>query len=118
MTKPGSEATTPTANDPGTQDFWQTRWDTSQTGFHEAKVNSFLLAHVDSLELQAGSRVLVPLCGKTVDLTFLGERATVVGVEFVERAAADYFAERGTTPSHEGAIRSAGQVSIACGDYF
>jgi len=46
--------------------------------------------------------VLVPLCGKTLDLAWLARRSeSVVGVEFVEKAARDYFRERDLRPTVE-----------------
>ena len=44
-------------------------------------------------------RVLVPLCGKSLDMVFLAERAdAVVGVEFVEKAVSDFFVEHDLAP--------------------
>lgn len=67
------------------------------------------------------SRVLVPLCGKAHDLQWLAERESppaVVGVEFVDEAAAAFFAERSIVPERRGRIRSAHGVDIVSGDFF
>jgi len=86
------------------QNFWRERWDEGRIGFHEREGNALLREHWGELlerrpQNQAGSRVLVPLCGKTNDLTWLRARGhAVVGVEFVESAAIAYFAELGVTP--------------------
>lgn len=102
-------------------DPWRERWEAGQTGFHEAAPNALLVAHASALD--GRRRVLVPLCGKTHDLTFLRSRGhEVVGVEGVAQAAEAYFAERGVTPedvtrdgarwlSHDG-------VSIVIADFF
>lgn len=77
--------------------FWEERWAAGQIGFHLGDANPRLLAHVG--ELGTAGQVLVPLCGKTLDMTFLAARGfTVVGVEFVEAAAHAYFAEAGVAP--------------------
>ncbi|MDX2020390.1 MAG: thiopurine S-methyltransferase [Deltaproteobacteria bacterium] len=78
--------------------FWEERWAAGQTAFHLADVNPRLAAHVESLGDKG--TVLVPLCGKTLDMTFLAARGfSVVGVEFVEDAAQAYFAEAGVIPA-------------------
>lgn len=86
-------------------DFWQARWTQQRIGFHRADVNPHLLAHgsewlgladADAAAPLAGKRILVPLCGKTLDLRWLADGgADVVGVEFVEQAAVSFFEEQG-----------------------
>ena len=88
---------------------WQAEWELAGLyseagqGFHQAEPNAHLVAHAGKL-LAAGSaeRVLVPLCGKSVDMPYLAARgATVVGIEAVPRPVAEFFAENagGTQPS-------------------
>jgi thiopurine S-methyltransferase len=85
-------------------DFWAARWGQQRIGFHLKDINPKLLSHgprwfdltswESSLPL-AGHRILVPLCGKALDLRWLaGLGATVTGVEFVEQAARAFFAEQ------------------------
>jgi thiopurine S-methyltransferase len=77
---------------------WHARWDEGRIGFHLPDVNGALRTYLGRL-VDEPSRVLVPLAGKTLDMTFLAEQGHVaVGVELVEKAARDYFAERGITP--------------------
>ncbi len=102
-------------------DPWRERWQTGQTGFHEAAPNALLVEHASALAGRA--RVLVPLCGKSNDLTFLRAQGhEVVGVEGVAMAAEAYFAERGVTPDERerDGVRwlSHDRVSIAIADYF
>jgi len=79
--------------------FWKERWDSGRIGFHQGEVNRHLARFIDRIASPHASGVLVPLCGKAVDLTFLGEHfERVVGVEFVESAVVEYFAERELTP--------------------
>ena len=73
-------------------EFWLQRWAEGKIGFHRAEVNDALTRH---WRPRTGS-VLVPLCGKSLDLRWLAERGhAVVGVELAERAVRDFFAEQG-----------------------
>jgi len=101
------------------EQFWLDRWREGKIGFHEGTVNEFLARHVG--RLGASKRILVPLCGKTLDLTFLaGLGHTVVGVEWVEDAARQFFADAAPTVTRQSAhVRySAGDVTILVGDFF
>lgn len=98
--------------------FWQSRWDSRQIGFHEGTPNAFLTKHGGLLELAPEKRVLVPLCGKTMDLVWLAARAQTVGVEFVERAVDELFDELKVTPERTGARRRHGSLEVVAGDYF
>jgi len=70
---------------------WQQRWDQGNINFHRREVHPALLRHW----LPRTGTVLVPLCGKSVDLRWLAERGhRVIGVELVERAVRDFFAEQ------------------------
>jgi thiopurine S-methyltransferase len=104
-------------------EFWQARWARSEIGFHLPEVNPYLQQHWPALGLLEGSRVLVPLCGKSLDLAWLAGRGyQVVGVELAQRAVEDFFAEHALQPvvSEVGAFRvyRAGAVEIYCGDFF
>jgi len=68
-------------------EFWHERWDTNQIGFHLQEVNPVLLKHWSRMNAAAGQRVLVPLCGKTLDIIWLLQQGfQVTGVELSERA--------------------------------
>lgn len=100
-------------------EFWKTRWQAGQIGFHEGRPNAFLEAHAARLGI--ARRVLVPLCGKSVDLAYLaGLGHDVVGVELVEEAAAAFFAEHDLPPTvarDDGFVRyQAGGVTLFVGD--
>lgn len=80
-------------------DFWAERWRGGQTAFHLADVNRQLLAHAGQLAPGGATRVLVPLCGKSHDLAWLAAQGhEVVGVELVDQAVRELFAERGREP--------------------
>lgn len=104
-----------------TPGFWHQRWEAGQIGFHEGKPNLHLERYAGVLG--EGTQVLVPLCGKAVDLAWLAARGhEVVGVELSPVAGEAFFAERGWTPERrrEGPFlaRRAGGVTILEGDVF
>ncbi len=104
-------------------EFWHKRWSTNQVGFHLPEVNPYLQRFWSQLGVEQGSRVLVPLCGKTLDLLWLAQQGySVLGVELSEKAAADFFLEHQLEPSvsEEGAFKvfRAADIEIRCGDFF
>lgn len=105
-------------------EFWQSRWESKQTGFHEGKPHDFLVAHLPELVARAGKaklRVLVPLAGKSCDLGFLaGEGHDVVGVEFVRLAIDELFEGQAVEEHALGPHRAytAGGVTMLCEDIF
>ena len=67
--------------------YWHERWGENRIAFHEKQANALLVEHFKRLELDAGARVFVPLCGKTLDIGWLlGRDLRVVGVELSELA--------------------------------
>lgn len=102
---------------------WLERWEQGRIGWHEPDGNAKLKAHWP--ELFSGSRVLVPLCGKSPDLLWLAGRGhDVVGVELSEIAAEAFFTEHRLDfeLGMEGALRRyharTRPITIYCGDYF
>jgi thiopurine S-methyltransferase len=76
--------------------FWHNRWQTNQTGWHECVVNPLLIIHFPSLNVSPGSRVFVPLCGKSLDLGWLlSSGYAIAGAELSELAVKQLFAELG-----------------------
>lgn len=68
-------------------EFWHERWENMQIGFHLDEVNKVLLKYWPSFEQPAGSRIFVPLCGKTLDIIWLLQQGmSVVGAELSEIA--------------------------------
>lgn len=75
-------------------DFWKERWERHEIGFHLSEVNPCLLRHWASLALAEDAGVLVPLCGKTLDMAWLAARGhAVTGIELSERAVQEFFAD-------------------------
>ena len=78
-------------------EFWRDCWANQQIGFHLKNENPHLVSHIGVLG--SPGRVLVPLCGKSLDMVYLAAKGfQVEGVEFVEQAAAAFFAEAGVEP--------------------
>ncbi len=82
-----------------TPDFWLQAWRDGRTGFHRDEVNPTLLRWAPALLDGGPQHVLVPLCGKTLDLPWLashGHRAT--GVELSSLALEQLFEREGLPP--------------------
>ncbi|WP_085629836.1 thiopurine S-methyltransferase [Pseudomonas sp. R16(2017)] len=104
-------------------EFWHKKWESNQIGFHLSQVNPYLQRHWPGLPVPQQARVLVPLCGKSLDLLWLGGRGhRVLGVELSQKAVEDFFGEQRLQPqvSEEGAFKvyRAGAIELMCGDFF
>ncbi|WP_440463709.1 thiopurine S-methyltransferase [Psychrobacter sp. ASPA161_6] len=81
-------------------EFWQTRWQEKRIGFNQSEVNPLLTKYFNHLNVPAGGRVFVPLCGKSIDMAWLTAQGyNVVGVELVETAVQEFFAEQNIVPT-------------------
>lgn len=103
--------------------FWQERWRDGRIGFHQERATPLLERHWDAMGLPAGSRVLVPLAGKSLDMLWLAGRGhRVLGVEISQLAVEQFFAENGLEPaireSQYGRHYLAGEIELVCGDAF
>lgn len=103
-----------------TRTHWHDRWDAGQLGFHADAPNPVLLRYQDRLPK---GRILVPLCGKTLDLWHLAEAGfEPVGVEFVRKAVEALFSERGVAAETEslehGTRYRGGGIEVHAADFF
>lgn len=103
--------------------FWHSRWQEGRIGFHQDRPTPLLVEHWTSLGLAQGSRVFVPLCGKSLDMAWLASQGhRVLGVELSAMAVRAFYDEHGLAPSIEqhsaGDIYRAGDVDIVRGDAF
>ena len=103
--------------------FWHQRWEANAIGWHENKVNPLLVQHFNDLTLAKGSRIFVPLCGKTLDISWLRSHDYgVVGAELSKVAIEQLFSELGVRPKvsavEAGEQWSANQIDIFVGDIF
>ena len=104
-------------------EFWHDRWHANRIGFHGDRPLPLLARHWPALRLEAGSRVFVPLCGKSLDMVWLaGQGHRVLGIELSALAIEQFFAERGLEPSvapgPAGVHYAAGPWELVEGDAF
>jgi thiopurine S-methyltransferase len=103
--------------------FWKNKWDRNEIAFHQSKATPLLVKHFKKLSLKKGSRVFLPLCGKTLDIAWLMSKGFhVVGVELVELAIQQLFNELGIKPaihqSGELKLYSSDNIDIFVGNFF
>lgn len=103
--------------------IWHQRWDENRIGFHRLEANPTLDDHWSTLALENNAIVLVPLCGKSLDMHWLHERGhTVVGIELVEKAVKHFFKDASTTAVIDkkptGTKYSTGNIHLYHADFF
>lgn len=103
--------------------FWHQKWESNQIGFHENKANSLLVKYIEELKLSEGSRIFVPLCGKTCDIPWLLSNGyKVVGAELSRLAVEQLFQENHIEPTISKlgklVLYSAKDIDIFVGDIF
>lgn len=99
--------------------FWKERWETSQIGFHKNTVNPKLLEIAPKLQLSKKQRVLLPLCGKSLDLLWWKEQGLfVTGVELSEIACRDFFSENKIDYQLKENKYQSESIELISGDFF
>jgi len=104
--------------------LWLKMWQNNQIdGFHLDTVNSLLIEYWHNQNLKKRSRILIPFCGKSVDMIWLAEQGfQVVGVELSPIAVRAFFTENGLKykKKREGNFTcwKSGPFTIWCGDFF
>ncbi|WKN43014.1 thiopurine S-methyltransferase [Tunicatimonas pelagia] len=103
--------------------FWLNRWKNNEIGFHESEANPLLVKCFPMLSLKKGSRVFLPLCGKTRDIAWLlSQGYAVAGAELSQLAVEQLFAELYAEPEiiQQGELRlyRAKNLDIFVGDLF
>ncbi|HIJ26606.1 MAG: thiopurine S-methyltransferase [Gammaproteobacteria bacterium] len=104
-------------------DHWHQRWQEGRIGFHQGKPNIWLLKFYSELELTPGEPLLLPLCGKSVDLVWLAEQGhPVIGVELSDIAIRDFFKEQQLSASEHSQTHfkqwQSGPLTLLEGDFF
>jgi thiopurine S-methyltransferase len=104
-------------------DFWHERWARGEIGFHQPEINTHLQLYFNRLEIRSGAHILVPLCGKSLDMLYLREKdCRVSGIEISRVAVTEFFEENGIHPEirdHSGlTLYRSENLEIYCGDFF
>ncbi|MFG6179119.1 thiopurine S-methyltransferase [Halomonas sp. THAF12] len=102
---------------------WLDRWREGRIGFHRDEVHPALARHWPNLGVAPGSKVLVPLCGKSLDMRWLAQRGhPVLGIELAGEAIEQFLAEgEGEISRYHGDsfdISRQGNVELWRGDFF
>ncbi len=103
--------------------FWINRWESNEIGFHRDKPNYFLTKYFEQLNLNQAPKVLVPLCGKSLDMLWLADiGCSVIGCELSNLACQQFYNENFleyTLTETDKFIHYGGtDISIYCGDFF
>ncbi|SHE87928.1 thiopurine S-methyltransferase [Modicisalibacter ilicicola DSM 19980] len=102
---------------------WIERWREGRIAFHLPETHPQLERHWSALDIPPGDKVLVPLCGKSLDMRWLADRGhPVLGIEFASEAIEQFVAEGDGEVSRyrQGYfdVWRQGSVEIWCGDFF
>ncbi len=103
--------------------FWHDKWQSGQIGFHLEDTNAALVEYWPRLDIDGDCQVLVPLCGKSLDMVWLHAQGhEILGVELSSMAAKAFYEENKIaykTGSSEAFQNYASQgYSILVGDIF
>jgi thiopurine S-methyltransferase len=105
------------------REFWEERWRAHHIGFHQSAVNAGLQRHMPALGLEPGDTVLVPLCGKSLDMIWLRDEGyRVIGVELVEQALEEFIVENELAVERRNEANFTRyrdeSIELLCGDFF
>lgn len=104
-------------------DFWHQRWQQGRIGFHRSAPQPLLERYWADLDSSPGGTVLVPLCGKSLDLAWLVEQGhSVLGVELSELACRQFFEEQQRPVKVVDDVPwlrfESDRLALLCGDVF
>ena len=102
------------------KNYWNEKWEKKEIGFHQDSGHPALPKY---FEVLSGTKVLVPLCGKSKDMLWLAAHGfKVVGVELSPIACRDFFEEASlpfSLSQREGfTVFEGTDISLWCGDFF
>ncbi|WP_064603909.1 thiopurine S-methyltransferase [Photobacterium sp. J15] len=105
-------------------EFWHSRWAENRIGFHLNDVNPKLIKHWPAVSTSRDDSVLVPMCGKSLDMTWLAEKHNkVIGIELSDIAVRAFFSELFYIPTvtslgNGQTMYELDEITIYCGDFF
>jgi len=106
------------------KEFWIKAWEEGRTAFNQAEPHSSLEKYLPQFGLNKDSKVLVPRCGKSVDLLYLAKLGfNVHGIELYEKAIEEFFVENNLpAPKIEESAEfknfSIPRITLSAGDFF
>lgn len=103
--------------------FWHEMWDSGVVGFHQADINEYLKNHWSKLNLNGQEAVLVPLCGKSLDMLWLAQQGhEILGVELSAKALDEFLQENNLNAFFHKTEKHCGfklpSMTLLCGDFF
>lgn len=105
------------------ENYWLEKWRKLDVKFDQSNVNPWLLKYKEVFGDLTNRNILVPLCGKSIDMTWFHQQgAQVIGVELSSRATQAFFDDSKLSYKkisqppfqlyqHDG-------IKIICGDFF
>jgi thiopurine S-methyltransferase len=101
-------------------DYWIKKWQDGETRFHQTKYHPSLVKFAGQFPV---GTVLVPLCGKSLDMIFLSSLGhSVIGAELSPIACREFFQENGISFSEKNIpdfiLFESEKVTLWCGDFF
>lgn len=105
-------------------EFWHSKWATNVIGFHLDETNAALINYWHHVQPKREDKVLVPLCGKSLDLDWLAQKHdSVIGIELSDIAVKAFFAEQLYTPlvtqlSNHHVMYEFDELTLYSGDFF
>lgn len=105
------------------KEFWYQKWQSNQIKFNQLESNPLLAQYFAKLDVKPGSRVFVPLCGKSIDMLWLiNQGYKVIGVELSSIACTDFFNEHSlpVAITHSKAFTTfkSDEITLLSGDFF
>lgn len=102
--------------------FWQEQWELNQIGFHQGNVHPLLIEHWNAVGKGSG-QVFVPLCGKSLDMTWLQAQGhSILGIDLSPIALVDFFKEQALDlsirPADGFRWYESNGYQLLCGDFF
>lgn len=102
--------------------FWHQCWEKDHIGFHQDGFHPLMEQYFPAWRGGEDRGVFVPLCGKSLDMHYIGRNNPVLGAELSEKACRDFFVEAGiryglTEDSRYQRLTGA-NIQLLAGDFF
>ena len=102
---------------------WKNKWKRNDIGFHQPVINPLLERFLPALKVPASTTILVPLCGKSLDMDLLADQGfQVMGIELSDLAIQSFFRRRKVKPTRRRhgrfTVWQHHNIALWCGDIF